>query len=1031
MSEVEPQIFAPTIVEAMDQDAAQEFAEESAEESADTSHSSVFSPHAEHEAEEDDHSLDVISNAESAPADSAEPETAADGLLPSVSTEATPGILDGLSEIEDKPKSDSSVQSSAKPLMSVKPTGKLNGGPPTPLVKKIINSGTFGAGTTSKPPLANASAPAKSSAAPVLKKSTSSAPPSRTLMPSSRTPAASAVGPTRRQSVVPAKPSAPAMSKSISANAKPASAPAKSVSPSTKPPVSTSATRASVVSPTGSVTSASSRPRASVSEGVKRAPLARQSVAAGTKPPLGASSKRSATISVPKSTRTTPSISSIKEVKEDGKVLEELQSKLKEANDALVLKNENVIQLENRVVELKSSLENTLHDFATKVSLAEQLEQEKTSLEIQLSQARNAVVESDSVRERGEVAVLAMRQDLETARATSVANAELIDSLRNRIQDLQTQLISSQETLDIMQNSGSSDTQREIAERESLLKAQTDLDAMVAENEALKAAHAIALQTLDAKLQDAESKAIMVDGLAAQIAALKEEKEENSGKVSELEIEVLELKESQEAVEDERERLSVRVKALEDELLKAISASQTNHDTAKARELEVAAEIEALQKSHAAALRAASDEQERLSAALENLQVQLATALAEQEQVKTAVSAAEEEHACRVQEIEQAHSDRVVEFLNEIKNIKSELENQEAYYNSKLNVVKEEHVKLLQEEFERAKTRDLNLDLTRDIVQSEAADAHAQELQGLRAGSSASIEQIQAANRLALADLKAEHTALLESEVTSLKKIISTLKTDLKATQDDLAKAKISLEAARMDVTTLTEQRDEARSLLASAPNSSTHVEEVARLSQELSNTKDDLNAVTEMLNLTKVSLTQISNNQTKDLEDAAKARADEVTKLRSVHDEEIAILAAQKSELSVRVSDLEGELATLKATVASERMIPKVNGNSNGAAPPTSPSVTKEDLQKMHEAHNLKIYDLEAAHARAIKALSERVEASEKAAAELNLEIQRKTMEIQYLEQDQEESQEQITRLKEDLDTLTERNAKEQATAA
>lgn len=697
--------------------------------------------------------------------------------------------------------------------------------------------------------------------------------------------------------------------------------------------------------------------------------------------------------------------------------MEELQSKLKEANDALVLKNENVIQLENRVVELKSSLENTLHDFATKVSLAEQLEQEKTSLEIQLSQARNAVVESDSVRERGEVAVLAMRQDLETARATSVANAELIDSLRNQIQDLQTQLISSQETLDIMQNSGSSDTQREIAERESLLKAQTDLDAMVAENEALKAAHAIALQTLDAKLQDAESKAIMVDGLAAQIAALKEEKEENSGKVSELEIEVLELKESQEAVEDERERLSVRVKALEDELLKAISASQTNHDTAKARELEVAAEIEALQKSHAAALRAASDEQERLSAALENLQVQLATALAEQEQVRTAVSAAEEEHACRVQEIEQAHSDRVVEFLNEIKNIKSELENQEAYYNSKLNVVKEEHVKLLQEEFERAK--------------SEAADAHAQELQGLRAGSSASIEQIQAANRLALADLKAEHTALLESEVTSLKKIISTLKTDLKATQDDLAKAKISLEAARMDVTTLTEQRDEARSLLASAPNSSTHVEEVARLSQELSNTKDDLNAVTEMLNLTKVSLTQISNNQTKDLEDAAKARADEVTKLRSVHDEEIAILAAQKSELSVRVSDLEGELATLKATVASEHMIPKVNGNSNGAAPPTSPGVTKEDLQKMHEAHNLKIYDLEAAHARAIKALSERVEASEKAAAELNLEIQRKTMEIQYLEQDQEESQEQITRLKEDLDTLTERNAKEQATAA
>lgn len=182
---------------------------------------------------------------------------------------------------------------------------------------------------------------------------------------------------------------------------------------------------------------------------------------------------------------------------------------------------------------------------------------------------------------------------------------------------------------------------------------------------------------------------------------------------------------------------------------------------------------------------------------------------------------------------------------------------------------------------------------------------------------------------------------------------------------------------------------------------------EIERLKKELSIAKDDQAANTDMLNLTKASLDEMSQNHVKELEEAAKARADEVTKLRKGHDEEISSLATQKSEILVRLSDLEGELSTVKAAAAAEPVAPK----SNGAAAPQSPGVTKEELQRLHEAHNLKVHDLQADHDKALKALKEELENSLEAAAKLREEVARKAMEIQYNEQEQDESAEQITR--------------------
>ncbi|KAK7694805.1 hypothetical protein QCA50_001993 [Cerrena zonata] len=98
-----------------------------------------------------------------------------------------------------------------------------------------------------------------------------------------------------------------------------------------------------------------------------------------------------------------------------------------------------------------------------------------------------------------------------------------------------------------------------------------------------------------------------------------------------------------------------------------------------------------------------------------------------------------------------------------------------------------------------------------------------------------------------------------------------------------------------------------------------------------------------------------------------------------------------------------------------------------NGTAHARTSSVTREDLQKTHEAHNLKLYDLQAEHERQMHQMQQELEALRRANEEYAQDLSRKTMEIQYLEQDQEESQDQITRLKEDVERLTQQQLEAQ----
>lgn len=278
--------------------------------------------------------------------------------------------------------------------------------------------------------------------------------------------------------------------------------------------------------------------------------------------------------------------------------------------------------------------------------------------------------------------------------------------------------------------------------------------------------------------------------------------------------------------------------------------------------------------------------------------------------------------------------------------------------------------------------------------------------------SQATIEQLNAAHKTIIDELKAEHEAALDAKVKSLDKAISNQTLELKATQDDLAKAKAALSASLQEVDASKKQIEEAEKAASTvaASSASEHAGEVLRLTRELSSAHDEATALKEVLSAQKDSISEMSNNHSKELEVAAQARAEEVSKLRAQHDEEVFSLRKEKSELNSRVTDLEGELTTLQATVAAQSAA-STSGKSNGVVATGSASVSKEDLQKLHEAHNMKLHDLEAQHERTVTSLRSELDETVSRTDELQNEVGRKSMEINYLETEAEEKEDTITR--------------------
>jgi hypothetical protein len=210
---------------------------------------------------------------------------------------------------------------------------------------------------------------------------------------------------------------------------------------------------------------------------------------------------------------------------------------------------------------------------------------------------------------------------------------------------------------------------------------------------------------------------------------------------------------------------------------------------------------------------------------------------------------------------------------------------------------------------------------------------------------------------------------------------------------------------------TLKAQLDGARqgALVATSTAAADHDAGIERLTKELSNAREELDGLNEVFRATQASMQEMGNNHQMELEEAAKGRAEEVSKLHAAHDTEIQSLVIAKADLVTRLSDLEGELLSLRASTASTG--PAASPKRNGSAAAPAETVTKDELLRMHEAHNLKMNDLNAKHDKEIQALQEKLDAARTRTSEVEQDLDRRKMEISFLEQGQEESQDQITK--------------------
>lgn len=236
-------------------------------------------------------------------------------------------------------------------------------------------------------------------------------------------------------------------------------------------------------------------------------------------------------------------------------------------------------------------------------------------------------------------------------------------------------MLSAKENLEALRVSTTSEASAAaLADHEALVKARAEIKALEENGELLKAEHAKALQEAESQLKVLQEKAALADELNAQVVRLKEEKEENAGKLSELEIEILELKESQEAIEDGRERSLANVKSLEEQLLKAASTAQQADEAFKAREANRAAQFEQTESVHREALQAASEEQDKLTSALEAIRTELAKSQATRDEAEANTREAAEQHALKLEQAEQGYLEKQSELMEQIKRITAELE---------------------------------------------------------------------------------------------------------------------------------------------------------------------------------------------------------------------------------------------------------------------------------------------------------------------------------------------------------------------
>jgi chromosome segregation ATPase len=302
-------------------------------------------------------------------------------------------------------------------------------------------------------------------------------------------------------------------------------------------------------------------------------------------------------------------------------------------------------------------------------------------------------------------------------------------------------------------------------------------------------------------------------------------------------------------------------------------------------------------------------------------------------------------------------------------------------------------------------------------LQSEAGNDHAIELQKLRAESQETIDQIRAAHNNTVKELQDSHEEALSTASKMSEKKLNSLGLELRATQDDLAKAKVSLAEARNGVDTLTGQVNQLKEALstaqAAASSDAGRTTEIERLKGEVVGLNDELSMTNAAFQATKESFAEISVNHERELKEKTELHVEQTQKLKAKLEEERAQFAQLRIKLESELEDervakerAKAEALAAQTALQTPPMSPKPNGNA-----PT-PVVPREELQKLHEAHSAKLSELEADHQKALEDLEEQLRAMKENYEAANAALQSKMLELQFTETEKQDLESELARL-------------------
>ncbi len=266
-----------------------------------------------------------------------------------------------------------------------------------------------------------------------------------------------------------------------------------------------------------------------------------------------------------------------------------------------------------------------------------------------------------------------------------------------------------------------------------------------------------------------------------------------------------------------------------------------------------------------------------------------------------------------------------------------------------------------------------------------------------------------------MAELDASHEQELDKQKNALEKHVKELSINLAATSDDLAKNKTLLASSQEEIDSLRKQLDGARDAIAAASANADAVikEQVQQAKKDVGSVLDDMNTYKKLLEETQLSFASDTEarmaSHARELEELVSARTKETISLKESHEQELARYNAERAGLR---SALEDERDAKEKALAQITSLQQIRSRSPPTSPRNTPArtgVSKEEIEKLHQAHNMTLMMVEAEHKKEMEALKKQIARLEELVNEAQGERDRKELELTFVTQEKSDLEDEV----------------------